>query len=117
MNLVPDKINEFIKRFEELDVLLKENTKEMSQIDTDLSNLYHKIEGVTIKHVSESHALIKDLKSILNQRRDIKLNFMLLSSICDSLRVQMEKLKKGQIEKLEKHNKLLHDLSINSKNI
>ncbi len=113
MNLIPAKINNLISQFDELEILLKENQKEMSQIDTDLSKLYHKIEVVEIKHVSESHALIKELKMILSKRRDIKLNYILLQNVSDYLKSPFIKFKQAQIEKLDKHNKMIEKMNTN----
>ena len=114
MNLVATKISEFVNLYDELAVLLTENQKEMSQVDTDLSKLYHKIEGVEIKHVSESHALIKELKAVLNKRREIKFNYIQLSAVAEVLKGPMGKFKSLQVEKLDKHNKIIEKLSNNN---
>ena len=114
MTLIADRIQNFIKEFEELDILLKENQVEMSKIDTDLSKLYHRIEGVEIKHVSESHALIKELKVILNKRREIKLNYILLSTLCQHLKSPIANFTKNQKAKLEKHNEIIDRLGTNN---
>lgn len=113
MNLIDDKINKLISQYDELEALLKESQKEMSQIDIDLSKLYHKIEGIEIKHVSESHALIKELKVILSKRREIKLNNILLITVSDYLKSPMNKFKQAKNDKLDKHTKVIDKLGTN----
>lgn len=81
-----DKINNFLNQFDELETLYHDVLKERSDIDKSLSSWYHVVEGTTIKHISKSHNLIKDVKIILDKRRDIKLNEILLRSLCDILR-------------------------------
>lgn len=113
MSLITTKVNDFIAQYDELEALLVENQNEMSQIDSDLSKLYHKIEGAEIKHVSESHALIKELKVILNKRREIKLNFILLITVSNFLKTPMAKFKQAKNDKLDKHNKVIEKLNNN----
>lgn len=113
MSSVATKVNNFISQYDELEALLIENQNEMSQIDSDLSKLYHKIEGAEIKHVSESHALIKELKVILAKRREIKFNFILLITVSNYLKTPMSKFKQAKDDKLDKHNKVIEKLSTN----
>lgn len=66
------KITEMNKIFGELESLCGHAAKMQSSFDAELSNVYHLIEGVEIKHVSESHKLFMHLKDVLNRRRMVK---------------------------------------------
>ena len=73
MNPVVKLVESFIKQFDELEELSKKINKERSDIDKALSKWYHTLEGTDIKHVSESHSFIKEVKVILARRRDLKI--------------------------------------------
>lgn len=66
------KITEMNKIFGELESICGHAAKMQSSLDAELSNVYHLIEGVEIKHVSESHKLFMHLKDVLNRRRMVK---------------------------------------------
>ena len=100
------KVEEFIKQFDELEALNNAVIKEMSEIDKAVSSWYHKVEGLNIKHVSESHRLIKELKPILDRRRDNKLESMVLRSTCDTLRATIVKLKETHKSQFDKNKAL-----------
>jgi hypothetical protein len=66
------KITEMNKIFGELESLCGYAAKMQSNFDAEVANVYHLIEGVEIKHVSESHKLFMHLKDVLNRRRMVK---------------------------------------------
>jgi hypothetical protein len=103
MNPIADKINNLILQYEELEKLNVLSNKNLSDIDTELSSCYHRIEGTVIKHVSQSHKLIKELKIILEKRRIIKLEGLLLRSTCDLLRDKVGQVKGTNKKTLSKH--------------
>jgi hypothetical protein len=106
MNPIADKIDEFLKQFDELEKLNADASKEHSDIDKALSSWYHKVEGLDITHVSISHKLIKEVKGLLIRRRDIKLESMLLRSTCDTLREKVKTLKGSNKNVLAQNEKV-----------
>ncbi len=117
MNPVVTKIESFLKQYDELEKLNDEVSKEHSFLDKSLSNFYHRVEGIKITHVSQSHNLIKELKVLLDKRRDKKIEGILLRSTCDTLREKMGSLKKttkSQIEKDEEVRQEIKDRALES---
>lgn len=115
MNPVVSKIDAFIKQFDELEKLNADVTKEHSDIDKALSSWYHKVEGTDITHVSISHKLIKEIKPILDRRRDIKIESMLLRSTCDTLRDKIKTLKQNNQNALVKNEAVRTEIKSRAK--
>ena len=106
MNPVVNKIDEFIKQFDELEKLNASTNQEHSDIDKAISSWYHRVEGLEITHVSQSHRLIKEIKPLLERRRDIKIESALLRSTCDTLREKVKTLKQSNKVALAKNEEL-----------
>jgi len=104
------KLNAFLHEFDELEKLNQEATKEQADLDRQLSNWYHNVEGSTIKHVSESHKMIKDLKVILDKRRAKKIEVILLRSLCDTLRDKVKGVKANNVNLLKKNTEVIKEI-------
>ncbi len=116
MNPILSKIDAFFKEFEELEILNQATSKERSDIDKQISDWYHRLEGVTITHVSQSHKFIKELKPLLKRRRDIKIEEIILTSTCDSLRDKVRSLKNTNKVKVSKHDSIIEECKTGIKN-
>jgi len=114
-NQVLKRLNSFIHEFDELIILSDKLTKEQSEYDKALNELYHRIEGTTITHVCQSHKLIKELKQVLDKRRMNKIEAILVRSTCDGLRDNIEKLKIFHKSQLKSHEKIQTKLLENAK--
>jgi predicted transcriptional regulator len=110
----PETLMNFLSNFENIQNLNKLKNDEQSKIDIELSDCYHKIEGTTITHVSQSHKLIKQLKDILSRRRQIKYETILLRTTCDNLDIIMKSLKQKINDHNKKHREILNKLKENS---
>lgn len=106
MEKASDIIDTFIKQYDEIEKLSTQATKDQSNLELELSSCYHRIEGASIIHVSQSHKLIKELQDILNRRRDNKIEAILLRSTCDLMREKITQLK------VNKKNKLAKDIEV-----
>lgn len=106
MEKASDIIDTFIKQYDEIEKLSTQATKDQSNLELELSSCYHRIEGASITHVSQSHKLIKELQDILNRRRDNKIEAILLRSTCDLMREKITQLK------VNKKNKLVKDIEV-----
>lgn len=115
MNPILSKVNAFIHEFDELERLNQATCKERSDIDKQISSWYHKLEGLKITHVSQSHKLIMELKPLLERRRDIKIEEIILTSTCDTLRDKVNNLKASNKTKLLKHESVIEECK-NGKN-
>ena len=110
MNTALDTITLFLKQFEDLKALHEAKRIEQSNVDLELSNWYHIVEGCTITHVAQSHKLMKMGKEILERRRNIKFEEIALRSTLDrisnanivnvrnSIRTHIDKDKKVRLE-------------------
>jgi multidrug resistance efflux pump len=101
---------EFFNMFNKLKEECKEAQKMVSKIDKELSNIYHKIEGATIKHVSESHKLIKELKEVLDRRRELKYNAMVLRTMVDNLEEKVGQAINKVNQVTDKHNLVVKEI-------
>lgn len=106
MNPIASRIEKFIAEYDELEKLNTQSTKDLSNIDLELSSLYHRVEGSKITHVSQSHKLIKELQDILERRRNIKLEGVLLRSTCDLLKDKIGAVKGHYRKTLTKDTEL-----------
>jgi len=105
-NLI-DKIHE---NFDELLELRNQAKQELSEIDKELSNHYHSIEGTEIECLFDSHLMIMKLKDILYRRRETKINHTLLESFITALERNITKTKKRTIEIIKRHDELIQEI-------
>jgi hypothetical protein len=111
---IADKLESFLSDYNELNKIYDIELQKLSDIDKKLSIFYHKVEGVKINHISESHNMIKELKEILAIRRESKLNTRLLLSFNQTLEPKMKQFKDSKNKMQTIHLKLLKDLEINA---
>lgn len=78
---ISTKLEVIGKQLFQLTDLVEKTQKEVSHWDCELSNIYHIIEGKKITHISQSHALIKEMKHILSKRREAKGNQRMVHSM------------------------------------
>lgn len=103
-------INDIYETFDILKMLRDKTKDDLSKIDRELSNHYHSIEGADVKFMTDSHKMIIKLKDILNQRRDIKVNYTLLESFITTLDKTMDKTKKRTTEIIKKHENVIQEI-------
>lgn len=101
--------------FDNLKVLNREAKQELSEIDRELSNHYHTIEGVELEYMTDSHMLIMKMRDILYRRREAKINHTMLESFVSSMQTQMDKTKKRNGEIISKHNEILQEIKDRAK--
>jgi hypothetical protein len=83
----------------------------LSAIDKRLSDVYHRIEGAELSHVSEAYDYMIELQEILRERRNIKLIFLKMSLYKQILSDKFDDVDKKIIETDKKHNELLIKMS------
>lgn len=96
--------------FDQLLSLRNQAKKELSDLDKELSNQYHNIEGAEIDYMTESHIMVMKLKDILYQRREAKINHTLLESFITAMEVHMKKTKKRTAEIVKKHDEVIQEI-------
>lgn len=112
---IKGKIDLIYSTFDELKILNKQAKVELSVIDRELSNHYHKIEGVEINYMSDSHLLLIQLREILFRRREAKINQTLLESFVSSGDANLTKSKKRFEDIIKKHDEILQEIKDRAK--
>lgn len=112
MNTSIDIVKELLGQYDMVKKLNDTKEEERGEIDRELSNFYHHIEGVDITHVSQSHHLIKELKVILGKRRDNKLERMVLKTTLDNIKLSTANIKGNLNKVVSTHKKMLEDMKI-----
>ena len=107
-------VGKFFSDFKALDLLRDKKDKEMSNIDNKVSDLYHKIEGMQITNICLLHSLVIQLHQVLRERRQLKLERMLLQSLCDTVREKMNIANKNYIRIIAEHNTLVNEINKNA---
>lgn len=96
--------------FEQLLSLREQAKQELSEIDKELSNHYHNIEGAEIDYMSDSHMMVMKLKDILYRRREAKINHTLLESFVTALERNVNKTQKRTAEIIKKHDEVIQEI-------
>lgn len=110
----PDEIIKgHLAEFERLRQLKAMVSKTMSNVDTELADVYHLIEGADITHVSQSHHFVKELQRVLKKRRDAKLQYYIVTSFVDNLSKPIDNFRKKRKQMITKQDNLLTSLKKN----
>lgn len=96
--------------FNQLLVLRTQAKTELSELDKELSNQYHNIEGIEIEHMCDSHFMVMKLKDILHHRREAKINHTLLESFITALERNVTKTKKRTAEIIKRHDEIIQEI-------
>jgi hypothetical protein len=90
-----DLITNLLNQYKELKALYDTKREEQGEIDRELSDYYHCIEGIDITHVSQSHKMIKRGKDILERRRNIKFETLLIKASLDNMSISIEQIRRS----------------------
>jgi hypothetical protein len=88
-------IENLLKQYADLQALYDAKREEQGEVDRELSDYYHCIEGSEITHISQSHKLIKRGKEILEKRRQIKFEVLVLKASLDNMSISIEQIKRS----------------------
>ena len=103
-------IEQIHNNFNQLILLRDQSKQELSDIDKELSNHYHNIEGTDINHMFDSHLMVMKLKDILYRRREAKINHTLLESFVTALERSVVKTKKRTTEIIQRHDEVIQEI-------
>lgn len=109
------KVSNFLEAFDEIKQLANEKRNASAEAERELSSMYHKIEGIEITHISQSHNLIKELKVVLAKRRDLKVEDSMLRSVVDQLSGSMGNVNKKHKAILLKHSEIVEEIKTRAK--
>ncbi len=103
-------LGDFFNNFDKLERLSQEKINDLSKVDVELSNFYHKMEGIHLSHNTQAHKYMLELQDILNRRRQLKLDNILIRSFIDNTKKSFEVAKKRNETALSKHKKVLKEI-------
>ena len=103
-------VTNFIKEYENIEALLEASRVDQSKIDCELSEFYHNLEGTKLGATYKSHEKLKYLQALLEKRRINKLDVIILTSTCDTLRNSIKTLKVANDKRLAKHEEILIEI-------
>ena len=103
-------VTNFIKEYENIEALLEVSRVEQSKLDCELSEFYHNLEGTKLGATYKSHEKLKYLQVLLAKRRDNKIDVIILSSTCDTLRASIKALKLSNTKRLARHDEVLVEI-------
>ena len=115
MDDTQDILDEFFSNYSKLEGLSKHKHNELSKVDLEISDYYHTIEGIHLSHNTQGHSLILQLKDILDRRRQLKRETILIRSFMDTTQKAMSTAKGRSVKILNKHHNLMKELKNNSK--
>lgn len=109
-NEMLQSVLDFVNQFDKIEAFYKDVTEKQGKIDKELSCWYHVVEGIDIKHISESHNLIKQGKDILKRRRDNKLEMIIIRSTHDMMKTQICNLKLNLEKSVTKNSEVVIEI-------
>ena len=66
---IKDVLDSFYTNYEKLSGFSQKASSELSKVDLEISDFYHKIEGIHLSHNTQGHSLILQLQEMLGIRR------------------------------------------------
>jgi DNA-directed RNA polymerase len=109
-NEMLQSVLDFVNQFDKIEAFYKDVTEKQGKIDKELSSWYHVVEGIDIKHISESHNLIKQGKDILKRRRENKLEMIIIRSTHDMMKTQVSNLKINLEKSVTKNSEVVEEI-------
>ena len=107
---IEEIIGQFFNNYEKLNKMFTHLHKEQSEIDRELSDFYHRMEGLHLSHNTQAHKHIIKLQDILNRRRNNKKAIILISSFLDTTKDSMETALTRTRKATKNHNRVLSEI-------
>lgn len=105
-----DILGQFFNNYEKLEAMSEQLHKEQGEIERELSEFYHRLEGIHLSHNTQAHTHMKKLQDILDRRRKNKKDTILVRSFLDITRNTMGDAKKRTTKAVKTHNQVLNDI-------
>lgn len=105
-----DILGQFYQNYDKLTRIGTIAVSELSKVDIELSEFYHKMEGVHLSHNTQAHVHMKELQDILSRRRKWKKDIILVNSFLDSTKPSMEVAKKRTTKAIKTHDKMMRNI-------
>lgn len=103
-------LGQFFDNYDKLEKMSKQLHDEQGQLERELSDFYHRLEGIHLSHNTQAHSHMKKLQDILDRRRRNKKMTILVRSFLDTTRDSMETAKQRTKKAVKTHNQVLNDI-------
>lgn len=107
---IKDILGDFFTNYNKLGEFKIKIDSDMSKVDKELAEYYHKIEGIHLSHNTQGHSLILELQEILGRRREIKKESLLIRSFLDVTADSMGTARKRNKNIVKVHNKMVRKM-------
>lgn len=104
---VEDILGQFFTNHNKIQRMSEQLHKDLSNVDKELAEFYHKVEGIHLSHNTQAHNYMLELQDILARRRQLKKDTILIRCFIDNTKDSFDLAKKRTETALEKHNKVL----------
>ena len=102
-----DILGQFFSNHDKLKKMSKVVHDNLSSVDRELSDFYHRLEGIHLSHNTQAHPLMVKLQDILERRRNLKKDTILIRSFLDNTEKSMDVAKTRSETAMKKHKKVL----------
>ncbi len=103
-------LGQFFANHDKLEKMSKQLHEDLSNVDKELSEFYHRLEGTHLSHNTQAHPLMRKLQDILERRRNLKKDTILVRSFLDNTRPSIEVAKNRTTTAIKKHGKVLKEI-------
>lgn len=104
---VEDILGQFFANHNKVERMSEQLHKDLSNVDKELADFYHKVEGIHLSHNTQAHNYMLQLQDILTRRRQLKKDTILIRCFIDNTKQSIELAKKRNDKALEKHKIVL----------
>ena len=106
-----DILGQFFSNHDKLKKMSKVVHDNLSSVDRELSEFYHRLEGIHLSHNTQAHPLMVKLQDILERRRNLKKDTILIRSFLDNTEKSMDVAKARSETAMKKHEKVLNAIN------
>ena len=103
-------LGQFFFNHDKLEKMSKQLHTDLSNTDKELSEFYHRLEGTHLSHNTQAHPLMKKLQNILERRRNLKKDTILIRSFLDNTKQSIDVAKSRNSTAIKKHIKVLKEI-------
>ncbi len=103
-------LGQFFDNHSKLEKMSKQLHTDLSNVDKELSDFYHRLEGTHLSHNTQAHPLMTKLQDILERRRNLKKDTILVRSFLDNTKPSIEVAKTRYVQAMKKHKKVLKEI-------
>lgn len=103
-------IGQFFNNYDKLKRISETTHSELSKVDIELGEFYHKMEGIHLSHNTQAHSYMLELQDILARRRNLKIGAILVRGFLDNTKPSMDKAKERNNKAINTHKRIMKEI-------